>query len=57
MNIGELWNCQDWDDAVLTQEELEEVLLIHMGHRNDGRIKPRETERTSTLQPTDGSVH
>lgn len=45
MNIGEFWDSNNWDDEPLNEEELEEIIQIHRGHKDAEDIRVRSGGR------------
>ena len=57
MNIGDLWNPENYDDPDLTPEELAETLSIHKRHRESENVNTRKTKRNINIQPHNRRVH
>ncbi len=52
MSLGNVWNCEDWDDEPLTDEEVTEVLSVHKRKQDEGiRIRLRSKRASSRGYP------
>ena len=53
MNIGDVWDSKNWDDAPLEPEELEKTLEIHRRHRDKEGTRSCTKSISETPNQTD----